>query len=347
MILGMARDPWYVRSTVSAALLVDFAVEREIAGAVALAGTGIEEAELTDPTVEIDLDQEFRIIRNILDVTGDEPGLGLIAGMAVHLPVIGNLGVALSACATVREMVEMWTRFADLSFAYVRYALETSGAQVLVSMDASNVPEQVRRFAIERDLTLIRTVQRELLSWDVPVQRLDVILGYSPVYEAVGTLLNVPEIRFDADRTALVLDAADLRHPMPQAHPLLRAQYERLCVETIQKRHARTGLSGQVRELLVYRGGLAGQTEVAADLNISVRTLRRRLADEGTSFRALSHETTGMLAEELLAQGFTVDTVAQRLGYSSMSAFSTAFRTWKGLAPGRFARESRQEASRG
>ncbi|WP_280359121.1 AraC family transcriptional regulator [Nocardia otitidiscaviarum] len=334
----MLVDSWCVRSIHSAAVLVDYAGNRSMTAAQALAGTGLATADLEDPEVEIDIAQEFRIVDNILTVTGDEPGLGLLAGFSVHLPMLGSLGIALSSCSTVREMAELWARYADLSFAYTRFSLADVGDRVLVRLDSETVPARVRRFAIERDLALVRTVQRELLSWDVPVERLEVTLPYAPVYEAVGVLLGIADIVYDRPADVLVLRGADLQRPMPQANAVLRRQYERMCERLVERRRARIGLAGQVRALLVRRGGAVDQAAVAADLHMSVRTLRRRLADEGTTFRELVCETTGMLAEELLAAGFTVDTVANRLGYASPSAFTAAFREWTGQTPGRFAR---------
>ncbi|MBU3065280.1 hypothetical protein KO481_27605 [Nocardia sp. NEAU-G5] len=52
----------------------------------------------------------------------------------------------------------------------------------------------------------------------------------------------------------------------------------------MQSRRSRTGPSGQVRELLIRRGAVSDQAHIAADLDISVRTLRRRPAGEGTTF---------------------------------------------------------------
>ncbi|WP_306362899.1 AraC family transcriptional regulator [Nocardia sp. CC227C] len=319
-------------------MLVDFAGNRSMTTAQALAGTGLVAADLENPEAEIDIAQEFRIVDNILTATGDEPGLGLLAGFSVHLPMLGSLGIALGSCSTVREMAELWARYADLSFAYTRCTLTDAGDRVLVRLDSEAVPARVRRFAIERDLALVRTVQRELLSWDVPVERLEVTLPYAPVYEAVGVLLGITDIAYDRPADVLVLRAVDLQRPMPQANAVLRRQYERMCERLVERRRARIGLAGQVRALLVRRGGAVDQAAVAADLHMSVRTLRRRLADEGTTFRELVCETTGMLAEELLAAGFTVDTVASRLGYASPSAFTAAFREWTGQTPGRFAR---------
>jgi AraC-like DNA-binding protein len=113
----------------------------------------------------------------------------------------------------------------------------------------------------------------------------------------------------------------------------------------MQRRRTRTGLGGQVRELLIRRGGVADQTHIAADLDLSVRTLRRRLAGEGTTFREVSNETVGLLAEEMLIAGLTVEHAAERLGYSSVSAFTSAFRSWRGQSPGQFARIHRGRTS--
>ncbi|UFS95940.1 AraC family transcriptional regulator [Nocardia huaxiensis] len=303
-----------------------------------LAGTGLSEADIEDPEKEIDLAQEFRIIGNILAAVGDEPGLGLLAGFSVRLPMLGTLGIAMSSCSTVREMSELWARYVDLSYAYNRFTLTDADHRVLVTLDTEAVPAPLRRFALERDLAALRTIQRDLLNWDVPVRRLELTLPYAPVYEAVGVLLGVSHIEYGRPANTLVLDAAELERPMPQANSILRKQYEQLCADIVERRRARAGLSGQVRTLLLRHGGSADQPAIAADLHMSVRTLRRRLQEEGTTFRELACETTGILAEELLAAGFTVDTVATRLGYTSVSAFATAFRDWKGQTPGQFAR---------
>jgi AraC-like DNA-binding protein len=74
--------------------------------------------------------------------------------------------------------------------------------------------------------------------------------------------------------------------------------------------------------------------QLAATLNVSDRTLRRRLADEGVSFRGLLDEIREQLAEELLVTGgLPVAEVAERLGYLEVSSFSQAFRRWKGVGP--------------
>jgi AraC-like DNA-binding protein len=75
--------------------------------------------------------------------------------------------------------------------------------------------------------------------------------------------------------------------------------------------------------------------EMAGMLHLSSpRTLRRRLAEEGVSYRGLLDEVRGQLAQELLADGrLTVEEVAHRLGYAETSSFTHAFWRWTGHGP--------------
>jgi AraC-like DNA-binding protein len=72
---------------------------------------------------------------------------------------------------------------------------------------------------------------------------------------------------------------------------------------------------------------------IAAGMHIAERTLHRRLAREGTSYRALLDEVRETLAKELLANGLTVKEVSDRLGYSEPAAFTHAYTRWHGAPP--------------
>ena len=76
---------------------------------------------------------------------------------------------------------------------------------------------------------------------------------------------------------------------------------------------------------------------VARALAVSRRTLSRRLAGEGTSFRALLNDVRREFACALLQDhSLSVGDVAFFLQYSEPAAFHRAFRRWTGQAPGDF-----------
>jgi AraC-like DNA-binding protein len=334
-----------LRSIAGAALLVEFAESRGLAVAAILRGTGIHEGLLRDPHGEITYAQELVLLRNIVHGIDDEPGLGLMAGLMCHPPSLGVLGFAVMSSPTVRHAAEVALRYGDMWFTFAPHRLEEQGDMFRVVRDDSVLPPELRRFALERDVAAISTIQQDIMQMRLPILAVHVTVSAHPIYEMFATLLGVETVEFDAPRTVLIGRRATLDLPLPSGNLATARFYEQQCVDLIQRRRSRDGVSSRVRELLIRRGGIADQTHIAADLDLSVRTLRRRLADEGTTYRELSSETIGMLAEELLTAGLTVEHVAGRLGYSSTSAFTSAFRAWKGQSPGHFARQHRGRVS--
>jgi len=121
--------------------------------------------------------------------------------------------------------------------------------------------------------------------------------------------------------------------------PRHEAVYERI-IERIERdpsgNRARPRNADRVRALL--RAGLDTQPAVAARLGLSVASLRRRLAGEGCSFRALRAETLHRAAEDLLRQGKRPGEVAELLGYSDTRSFSRAFKRLSQLTPAGYLR---------
>lgn len=337
-------EPAQVRSINGVALLVDYAVTRGLRMPDILRGTGIGEQQLQDPSGEITLAQELTLLRNVVDGVHDEPGLGLMAGLLCHPPSFGVLGFAVMSSPTLRHAADIGVRYADLWFTIARHALVEHGDELWLVRDDSGVPPELRRFTLERDFSAIATIQQDLVPMRVPTLRVEVTVEPHPVYEMFATMLGVDKITFGAPRSLMAWHRSTLDVALPQSNVATARFYEQQCADIMQRRRSRGGVSGRVRELLIRHGGVTDQARVAADLDVSVRTLRRRLADEGTTFRELSNETVGMLAEELLVAGLTVENVAERLGYSSVSAFTSAFRSWKGQPPGHFARVHRGRA---
>lgn len=80
-----------------------------------------------------------------------------------------------------------------------------------------------------------------------------------------------------------------------------------------------------------------GLPSIAVQLGITEQTLRRRLHDEGQSFRGIKTEFLRDYSLRLLVQkGLTLDEISIRLGFSELSAFTRAFRLWIGQAPSRY-----------
>lgn len=333
------------RSAASALLLVRLGEERGLPAAQLLAGTGIDVQDLLRPGAEVDDAVELAVVSHLVAADPD-PALALEAGTRYHLTTYGIWGFALASSPTVGSALELGLRFADLSFTFCRFAVETTEREVLLSLDDRDVPEPVRDFVVTRDLAGLRTIAAELTGGTVRLERVELRPARPTDIRAYEQVLGVEPV-FGAPVTLAALDPAVLDLPLPQADELAAATTEEQCRALVAARRGRSGTAGAVRDLLVVRPAVMPDIgSVARDLVMSERTLRRRLTEEGVSFRGLVDEVREALAEELLGAGLGVEQVARRLGYAETASFTHAFTRWKGRSPRAWVRDGASYGSR-
>ena len=97
-----------------------------------------------------------------------------------------------------------------------------------------------------------------------------------------------------------------------------------------------SGIVSRVKALIIDHlpSGAPSAETVAKDAYMSARTLQRKLADAGTSYSDVLESVRRELAEQYLADpARSLSEISFLLGFSELSAFSRAFRRWRGQAP--------------
>ena len=324
----------HARSVAATRILVEVGEEHGVECHDALAGTGLGRADLLNASLEVEADQEMSIARNILRELDYPSGLGVEAGRRYTVGSLGLWGFTLMTSPTGLDLVRLGTRYAGLSFAFIRPVCIERTDRVIVRYDDTDIPADVRDFFVERELAKILHLCPAAFGPRVGFHvetKFDETVAVA--LRAVGRDREVIPNRSSHD---LVFSAQLLAEPLPQADPATARTFEAKCAETLQHRQQRGGYGGRVRtRLLAHLGDVPGIEEVAARLNVDERTLRRKLAAEGTSYRQLTDEVRSTIATELLTEGqLTVEEVAVRLGYNDAAAFSRAFKRWTGRRPG-------------
>ena len=102
-----------------------------------------------------------------------------------------------------------------------------------------------------------------------------------------------------------------------------------------EKKLARRGVAQEVRQCLGDRLNTDGDlASVAQALNLSVRTLGRQLAEEETTFLKIKEELRQKIALRLLRESpLSIDAIAEKIGFTSLTAFYRAFKHWTGGTP--------------
>jgi AraC-like DNA-binding protein len=144
-------------------------------------------------------------------------------------------------------------------------------------------------------------------------------------------------VEFGAPNTVFQISADALRLPLITADPKLLRVLRPYCDAAAKERNIKPGtlrsaVEAEVEKLLPH--GKAKAENVAEALALSLRTLARRLADEGTTYGEVVDQLRKSLATQYLNDpGMSLGQVAWLLGYEGSTSFNHAFKRWTGRSP--------------
>ncbi|WP_293389773.1 AraC family transcriptional regulator [Nevskia sp.] len=270
--------------------------------------------------------------------------LGHAAGEQARLTSYSPLSLSLVSAATIQEVMRLLAFLPLLSNSLSARLVErdTDTAVVLTAASSDPVLDRFLVFycaaAINRLLQLLSDQPHGLaidIAWPRPA-------GFQQ-QPAGGT----DGFRFNAPRHQIVVSRATLQAACRFADPIAY-QTE---LAGLQARMATLGIGDDIterlRRLLDTHRSLISIEEAAPTLHLSVSTLKRRLAEAGTSFRALRESVFQHRAMLLLAdRSLSLESIADMLGYSDLANFSHAFKRWTGVSPGVFRRSSSEASAR-
>ena len=142
-------------------------------------------------------------------------------------------------------------------------------------------------------------------------------------------------LRFNSSANALLFARTDVISPLPTAHPLLAEVHERMAGEHLRRLDL-AQVSNRARAAIIRHlpDGEPRRAEIASKLEMSERTLQRRLDAEGTSLQRLLDDTRRELAQQYLGQtDMSLCDATYLLGFSNQSSFFRACKRWFGTSP--------------
>jgi AraC-like DNA-binding protein len=309
-----------------------------VSAAALLDGTELTLESLKDPGTRLPLSACASLVERARALTR-QPALAFSMGMQMRLSWHGFLGFAAMTASTVREALEIAERFSltrTPAFALSTYVEEDAASLVF----EERVPlDGVREFLVITLLVGVGRIASEMTGrtlTGVAECAFDEPPYAAPVLEQTGGRLGT--MRFGRPSHRLVFDAAILDLPLVSADPaamqLLRAQCDRELAAVVDG----DGFVGRVRTCAASGpAGFRSLEDVARALGVSTRTLKRRLAEQGTSFSDVIDEVRRQRALLLLDdRRLGLGDVADRLGYSDVANFTRAFRRWTGRTPAAF-----------
>ncbi|WP_158592308.1 AraC family transcriptional regulator [Noviherbaspirillum sedimenti] len=327
---------------------VNVMVKRGFMQDVVLADSDIDFSKLDDPYYLVNSSQYRTVATNIIKLTGDG-GIGFDMAKLHDLHAFGAFGHAASTSKTVRDVHNLWVRYgATLVGTMGRLEVRSENSHyVLLAIVSPDPLDPLFQFCSEEILGLVYQWGDPLVGESAPV--LEITLSYSaPEHKQRYSEMFSCPIRFAAEQTTVKVarDWFDSRVPTRDV------EFNAICLqycENIQNRIVNTKpIIFELRSIFSQydKYPLPTFEEVARLLNLTPRTLRRRLHDEHTSYRAQVDEYRAEQAKKYLSYGsITPKEIAFLLGFNDQSAFRNAFKAWTGLTVREFCTKKTCEPS--
>ncbi len=289
-------------------------------------------------SVHMDVDQFLQVINNAQDLV-DDPEVGLRCGKYLQRSVHGPVGLLNANAPDLFTALSTPAEFRPLLLPLAQTSVSFDDQWLVCKMQVPvSLPEHTRRIIIEAFALTVQAnveaypndrVQDGYFSFDFPPPH------YFASYNNYFTLPTY----FNAEATSLHLPAECAGQRRVGQDPLAYQAAFQLCTQMLADLPDDSlDIVDRVRRLLLSNDiGVMTEEDVARALFISKRTLARRLASRGQSYRRIREALLAELSARYLAEDrIKVEATARLLGYHDAANFRRAFKRWHHMTPADF-----------
>jgi AraC-like DNA-binding protein len=252
---------------------------------------------------------------------------GLVSHLAVSAPD------AMTAASALMD-------YSELQLNFLRFRVrELEDRRICMELQHDGV-QQLNRHVVEHLLANIAVLASTHIGYEVPSLHIELAHKDSKSAEYLSQLINA-EVTLDSD--AYRIEAAPgffEQQALYGEEDLYRVTLD-LARQRLMELRGEDRLLNKVRETVLQQlpGGLPKVQDVAGQLDMSARTLQRRLQERNLRYQQLLDEVRSELALQLIRDvSLSLNELADYLGFNDQSAFQHAFRRWQGVSPGNYRR---------
>ena len=312
--------------------LIDWGVAEEQIFAV----SNLKKEHLENPDDRILVEKYIQLGRMAPELT-NLPEIGLILGQRASFESIGIVFQLAINCKTVRESLLHTVRYSNLANEACKAGFEEGKEFAEWSMQYMN-SKYLCLPLIEFEACQGLKILRFALGEDFKPIRMK-FQNAPPVYvDKYRQVFQVP-LLFEQEKCAIVFRKEYLNVANPNPQPYIKEILARHA-DALDKGIERTKLfQDTVRKIIMehLESGSVNLEVIARELNVSSRTVYRKLRNENLSYKILLSEVRKQLAQTYLKEtSYSVNDISSLLGFSEASAFHRAYKRWFGTNPGQY-----------
>jgi len=299
-------------------------------------------AEALDPSSIIHPSLEWDILKVVgYDVS---PETGLFIGQHYSLAGYGPLLMLLVTCNTVYEAVQKGIHYQGLTYLYGELGREKLQNQIALTYKPIDLHSEMGLLRAQCEISgtykFLDDIYKMMglavpnLRVELPFPRPEdstILKQYQDYY---GT-----DVHFGSRYASFRIHQDVMELKIPSADPITHRVYEVKCIDEITRLNTEQiktpPLIQRVNDYLeLQQGIIPSMSEVAQALNIPERTLRHQLQQLNTSYKHIREQLIKNKALRLIEyKEYSIEVIAELLGYSEPAAFNHAFKRWFGQSP--------------
>ncbi|MCK4833168.1 MAG: AraC family transcriptional regulator [Gammaproteobacteria bacterium] len=293
---------------------------------------GIDPALISNPNARIDIELIDKLWTEAVTVI-DDPTFGVKMVEFWHPSMIGALGYTWLVSSTLRRAMRRVDRYIHAVSEGLETKLEDTPAGLRLSIyivDSVTVQPQQHTLIVAVLMHMCRfNFGDDLVPTKVCLAR--------PEPADVKDITDYfrTDVQFDAEVDSLTIARADADSVLSSANKEIALMHDEILMKylvVIKK----GDIVQQVQSIILDNlpDGQVTDKLVASELNLSERSMQRRLKEHKTTFRFLLDGVREMVAKQYIENPVNrMSDIAFLLGFSEQSAFSRAFKKWTGKSP--------------
>lgn len=320
--------------------LFEFAWEKGMEPQDFMQGTDVPLSILASPSAYVGSDSMAKAVENILNQLGT-PSLPIEYGKRLSLSHHGALGLASRSGANILACAEIFFSYVSTRSSLPDvFTFGVANDRMYINFESeSKINMATARFYTTSLLIICDSFIRTLTGMVDEIVDTHVSIAFESPGEIDNTVLPLGMVlSFNQPTHKISIPLALAEKPLVQFNPQLATLAINMCQEELAKIGKANSISNIVRSLIRFsEGKLLNIEKIAESLNMSSRTLKRKLSLEDISFQKIKDSEHLKKSVYLLAfSNDSIDSIAEKLGYSDASNFSKAFLRWNGCSPAEY-----------
>lgn len=264
----------------------------------------------------------------------NDPCFGIEVGKSWAPTTFHALGFAWLASHTLKDALVRLSRYTRIVNNSLSARLEEHGTQLHLYMETSEDEKHIHYAGRDAGMAAVLTMCRILCGESFSPLEIHVSRKRSLCGDQLEAFTGIP-INYESKNNLIIFDDMRAEIRLASGNSELAKVNEDVAIKYINTLD-RTSVVMQVKASLIelMPSGQVYEKIIASELNMSLRTLQRKLSDEKTSFSKIYKSIRQEMANEYIQDSqMSMTEISYLLGFSEQANFTRAFKDWYGTSP--------------